>query len=431
MLHARPVEGAWRQRRWWVDGVLIAVLLGIPWIRIGGEPLVLLDVAARRFHFGPLVIFPQELYFLWLLIIGLALALFFFTALAGRLWCGWACPQTVFTDVFAAVGRRIQGWKGHAPPRQIARWRTIATYAVWLVLCAGIGFHLLGYFRSPYAMLGEIRSGELAATTLGGWTFLTLLSWLDFGFVRQTFCRYLCPYARFQSVLFDRETLVVAYDTDRGEPRRARGQQTAGDCVDCGLCVKVCPTNIDIRDGLQLDCIACTQCIDACDGVMDKLGREPSLIGYRSLAALEGARARLLRPRVVLYGSALGAVIVTFGLLLGSRSPFDMQVVRNRGELFATASDGRTSNAYTLFIQNRTLEERAFTVSLADADGFELVAGMNPVIVPPSDDLEARVFVLATPGDVAGAGERDLEFVLEAEGRRVVRTARFLGPRSS
>jgi cytochrome c oxidase accessory protein FixG len=436
VLDARPVEGRFRSARWWVTGVLIAILLGIPWVRIAGEPLVLIDIAARRFHFGPLVIFPQELYFLWLLIIGLAIALFFFTSLAGRLWCGWACPQTVFTDLFAWIARRIEGWQGHSRPSHVAVWRKLLLHATWLLLCAGIAFHLVGYFRSPYVMVSEIAAGTPTRTTLVLWTVVTLLAYVDFAIVRQTFCKYLCPYARFQGVMFDRDTLVIGYDTARGEPRGKRAG--AGDCVDCGLCVQVCPTGIDIRKGLQLECIACTQCIDACDGVMAKLGREPSLIGYRSLISLEeGTRARLLRPRVLVYGALLCIVIGAFATLLVSRKLIDMQVVHNRTELYHTAADGRTTNSYTLYIQNREGRERTFRVRVEAGesnDDFELVAGMNPVRVPASDDLEARVFVLASPDAAVGPEGRDLDFVIESvdDARaRVVRRARFLAPRSS
>ena len=430
MLNARPVEGRFRTLRANVNAVLVLILFAVPWIRIGGEPLVLLDIAARRFHVGGLVIFPQELYLLWLLVIGLAISLFFFTALAGRLWCGWACPQTVFTDVFAGIARRVEGWKGHARPKRVAPWRRVLLHAIWLACSAAIGFHLVGYFHSPYTMLGEIRAGELSATTIGFFTFATLVSYADFVYVRQTFCKFLCPYARFQSVMFDRDTLVIGYDARRGDPR---GKRAEGDCVDCGLCVQVCPSGIDIRDGLQLDCIACTQCIDACDGVMAKLGREPSLIGYRALATLEGLRpARVLRARVVVYGAILAVIGLAFGSLLVRREALSVEIIRNRAELVHMTADGRASNAYTLHIQNRSREPRRFRVAL-DADGapgFELVTGMNPVAVAASDEVETRVFVLAPRDADVGIEGREIRFEVSAEddaSAQVVRPARFLG----
>ncbi|MDX1650051.1 MAG: cytochrome c oxidase accessory protein CcoG [Myxococcota bacterium] len=438
MIQARPVQGAWRRLRWAADAVLIAILLGIPWVRIGGEPLVWLDVPGRKFHVFGLVIFPQELYFLWLILAGLALALFFFTALAGRLWCGWACPQTVFTDVFAAVARFVQGWKGTRPPRRLAPWRRAATHVIWLGLSAVVAFHLVGYFVPPPELLARLRAGELAGAAGGFLVVMTALTYLDFGLVRQTFCKYLCPYARFQGVLFDRDTLVVGYDVQRGEPRGKKGV-TRGDCVDCGLCVQVCPTGIDIRDGLQLECIACTQCIDACNGVMAKTGRPPDLIGYRSLAGLEGARrARLLRPRVALYGALMVAVGVAFVGLLSARNPMDLTVAHNREALFGRAADGRLGNAFTLRLENRERVDRAFRLRVEGTgregdgdDAFDLVAGMNPIQVAAISTVEARVFVMAPSDYEAEGGRAPLRFVAERVDdptRHVVRRTQFLVP---
>jgi cytochrome c oxidase accessory protein FixG len=413
--------------RWAANAALIAVLLGIPWIRIGGDPLVLLDIPARQFHVFGLVIFPQELFFLWLIIAGLALTLFFVTALLGRIWCGWACPQTVFTDVFAGVARWIEGWKGHQRPRHVAAWRKLAVHAVWIALCAVVAFHLVGYFRSPYVMLSEWRSGEFSRTSLAFLGVLTAATYFDFAWVRQIFCEYLCPYARFQGVLFDRDTLVIGYDQKRGEPRGKAGK-VDGDCVDCGLCVQVCPTGIDIRDGLQLSCIACTQCVDACDGVMASLGRKPGLVAYRSLVSLEGERAvKWLRPRVAIYGALLAAVAVGFVAMLGTRMPLDLYVAHNRSQLSSRAADGRVGNSFTLHIQNRDTRDRQYRIRLEESDAYELVAGVNPVAVPAASSLEARVFVLAS--EPIGVGGAPIHFVLEEvgnESRRVVRNTRFV-----
>jgi len=427
MFGARTVTGRFRRLRWAADAALIAVLFAIPWIRVAGEPLVLLDVPARRFHVLGLVIFPQELYFLWLIVAGLALALFFFTTLFGRVWCGWACPQTVFTDVFAALARRIEGWRGSARPARVAPWRRVAKHAVFALASFVIGFHVVGYFRSPYELVPALLEGRITGASVGFLAATSLLSYLDFVLVRQTFCKFLCPYARFQSVLFDRDTLVVGYDDRRGEPRGKRGR-AEGDCVDCGLCEAVCPTGIDIRKGLQLECIACTQCIDACDGVMARVGRAPNLIGYRSLVGLTGERAvRILRPRVALYGALLGAVAIAFGVLLERRLPMDLQVAHNREALASRSADGRLGNAFTLHIENRDRVPRAFALTVAEP-GFELVAGVNPIAVEATSAVETRVFVLAQEGAVSAAGA-PLTFVLERsgpEGGRVERSARFL-----
>jgi len=435
VLAARPVRGRFRRLRWIADAILIAILFAVPWVRIGGEPLILLDVPRRNFHVFGLVIFPQELFFLWLIVAGLALSLFFFTALAGRLWCGWACPQTVFTDVYAAVARRLQGWSRAGPPARVARWRRIATHVAWVGLSTVVGFHLVGYFRSPYEMLGAFASGDWTGASVGFWLAGTGLAYFDFGLVRQTFCKYLCPYARFQSVLLDRDSLVVGYDLGRGEPRGKRGTAGAGDCVDCGLCVAVCPTGIDIRKGLQLECIACTQCIDACNGVMARLGRAPDLIGYRSLASVEGRATRLLRPRVAVYGGLLLAVGGAFAGALAQRLPLDLEVERNRSALYQTAADGRIGNAYTLHLQNRDRRDHEYRIRLDAPPSFDLVAGVNPLALRATESAEARVFVLAQPGALAEPRDGTaIRFVVEELGadgtpkRSLARPSTFVSP---
>jgi cytochrome c oxidase accessory protein FixG len=428
---ARPVHGFFRRLRWAADGILIAILLLVPWIEIRGEPLVRFDVPARKFHVFGLVIFPQELYFLWLIVIGLALSLFFFTALAGRLWCGWACPQTVITDVYDAIARFIQGWSRGAPPTRVASWRKLATHAVWLLIAAVLGFHLVAYFASPEQLLAGAVAGTLTPTVTGFLLVSTALAYLDFAFVRQTFCKYLCPYARFQGVLFDSDTLVIGYDALRGEPRGKLGKAT-GDCVDCGLCVAVCPTGIDIRKGLQYECIACTHCIDACNGVMEQVGRPANLIGYRSLVGLERLRAvRIVRPRVVAYGALLALVAIGFAWGLAAREPLDLQVAHNASVLFGVTADGNPTNAFVLHIQNRDREAHAFRIRLEAPDHFELLAGQNPVEVAALASVEARVFVVAekSEDDDSAARPGALRFVLERAdqpAQSVSRAANFL-----
>jgi len=422
VLDARPVRGWFRRLRTQVEIVLIGVLFLLPWLEPGGEPLLRLDIPNRRFHVFGLVIFPDELLFLWLIVIGLALALFFFTALAGRLWCGWACPQTVFSDLFAGVARRIRGKHGGV-------LRNAASHAAWAALSLVIGFHLVAYFGSPRALAADLLHASASPTRLGFLAAASVLAYLDFGVVRQTFCKYLCPYARFQGVMFDAETLVVAYDPGRGEPRGKRGK-TTGDCVDCGLCVAVCPTGIDIRRGLQLECIACTQCIDACDGVMQKLGRAPKLIGYRSLVGLEhGRRARLARPRVLIYAGLLAAVSAGFAVALAGRSPFQLYVAHNAASLTATLADGRLGNAYTLRVENRDRAAHRLQLSLDAPAGFDLLAGVNPVELEPTSTRELRVFVAAPRGSPDGDGRAPIAFALsdvERPALRVQRSAMFL-----
>jgi len=435
VISARAVTGPFRTLRWWADAILIGTLFAVPWIRIAGEPLILLDIPARKFFVFGLVIFPQELYFLWLILAAMALTLFFFTALLGRVWCGWACPQTVFTDAFAGVARWIQGWTGPRPPSRIPGWRRLLTHVVWAGLSLVIGFHLVGYFISPYELLPALVSGTASKVSLGFLCVFALLSYLDFVVVKQTFCKFLCPYARFQGVLFDSDTLVVGYDRSRGEPRGKKGT-TEGDCVDCGLCVQVCPTEIDIRDGLQIDCITCTQCIDACNGVMARLQRPTNLIGYRSLVGLESTRkVRLVRPRVLVYGSLLAASLLGFVVALTARVPVDFTVAHNRDALYTTAADGRLGNSFTLHLENRSREQRSFQIRLAEGDvPFDLVAGINPVTVAATSEAHAMVFVMGPSGWSPPGGHWNLDFVIEPvdEPRsRIVRKTHFLAPGGS
>jgi cytochrome c oxidase accessory protein FixG len=457
VLDARPVRGFYRTLRSRADALLIAILFAVPWIRIGGEPLILFDIPQRQFHVFGRVLFPQELFLAWLILAGLALALFFFTALAGRLWCGWACPQTVFTDVFAWVARRIQGWTRSGPPKAIATWRKVATHAAWIALSAVIGLHLVGYFHPIGDMLRAAAHAEWTGPSMTFWIAGATLCYLDFAIVRQTFCKYLCPYARFQSVLLDRDSLVVGYDPTRGEPRGkaraagahrsavasaasgqggAAGAHQLGDCVDCGLCVAVCPTGIDIRKGLQLECIGCTQCIDACDGVMTRLGRPTGLIAYRSLASLDGRRTRFLRPRVVLYGVLLVAACIGFVLTAASRQTLSLEVERNRAMLYQQMPDGRVANAFTLHLQNRDRREHAFRIRLDAGDEYELVAGVNPVRIPATATVTASIFVIAKEADedAASSTSHPIRFVLEDldDARRaVVRDSTFVSPPSA
>jgi cytochrome c oxidase accessory protein FixG len=287
-----------------------------------------------------------------------------------------------------------------------------------------IGFHLVAFFVSPRELAASLAHASATPTQLGFLGAATALAYLDFAWVRQTFCKYLCPYARFQSVMFDRETLVVAYDGARGEPRGKRGK-TTGDCVDCGLCVAVCPTGIDIRQGLQLECIACTQCIDACDGVMAKLGRAPKLIGYR---ASSGRRARLLRPRVVVYGAALCAVALALAEQLAERVPFEVFASHNAASLYSTLADGRPANSYTLRVENRDRSAHRFELLLEAPAGFDLLAGVNPIALEPLASRELRVFV-AGPRGAAASQPQEIWFSVADEDRaslRVRRRATFL-----
>jgi cytochrome c oxidase accessory protein FixG len=340
-LHTADVKGKWTFGRRWAASLLIAVYVLLPWLRVNGSPALFFDVESRQFHVFGLTLVPQDLWVMFFGITGLGFMLFFVTSLLGRLWCGWACPYTVFLD---HVFRRIERWtEGDAVARRrldAAPW----TASKWLrrglkhslyLLCATLIAHVfLSYFVSIPRLYQHMQEGPLAhATAFGAVLFLTLILWFCFGWFREQFCAIMCPYGRLQSALTDDDTVVIGYDEKRGEPRGPKGK-TDGSCIDCRRCVNVCPTGIDIRDGLQLECIGCAACIDACDDVMTLVGRPRGLVRYDSLNGLQGRKRRILRPRLLAY-TILGLLGLTvFSITAWRRAkPFTADFSRMRGTM--------------------------------------------------------------------------------------------------
>jgi cytochrome c oxidase accessory protein FixG len=419
----RPVTGRFRAIRWVTEAVLVAVMFALPWTTVSGRQTILIDLPARKFYVLGLVIWPEELYFLWLLLALGAMTLFFFTALAGRLWCGYACPQTVFTDLFVEIGRFVQGKKARPAPG-----RRVLKHVIYAALGALIGFHVVAYFIPPRDLLARIPEGPFG-TPVGAWLLVSAIAWANWTFVRQTFCVTVCPYARLQGVMLDNDSLIIAYDPARGEPRGKRGT-TKGDCVDCGLCVAVCPTGIDIRDGLQMECIACAQCIDACDGVMARIHRPPGLIGYASQAARDARRpTRLLRPRVGVYAVALLALAITFVEGLAHRPLLSLRAIRNPTLMYQRMPDGSVANSYALHIENRDPKPQRFFVSAVGLRGVKLLIGVNPIRVDPGKLLETRVFVVSAPDGLApGSYPVTFRVKRETDGRHADEPATFMMP---
>jgi cytochrome c oxidase accessory protein FixG len=374
-VYPREVSGRFTRLRWAAVIALLGLFYGLPWVRWDGRQAVLFDLPARKFYIFGLTFFPQDFFLLtWLLIIA-ALSLFFFTALAGRLWCGYACPQTVWTEVFVWMERLTEGGRAQRIKLDKAGWgpvkllRKAAKQVLWVSFAAFTGFTFVGFFV-PIDRVGA----DLAAGAVGGWELFWILfygfaTYGNAGFLREQVCKYMCPYARFQSAMFDRNTLIISYDTARGEPRgsRSRGQDHRsaglGDCVDCTLCVQACPTGIDIRHGLQYECIACAACIDACDAVMDKLGTPRGLVRYSTQAEIDGAKPKILRPRMVVYGTGLAGLVLGFALFVGHRVPVDLDVLRDRNALYRELTDGRVENVYTVRIINKDQRAHDFRVT--------------------------------------------------------------------
>ncbi|MFZ5509218.1 MAG: cytochrome c oxidase accessory protein CcoG [Pseudomonadota bacterium] len=418
-IYPRAVTGIFATWRWILVWATQLVFYGLCWLEWNGRQAVLFDLVHRKFYIFGLVFWPQDVFYLAVLLIISALALFLFTAVAGRLWCGYACPQTVYTEIFMWVERVIEGdrmarMKLDAQPmgaRKLAL--KSAKHGAWVLIALWTGFTFVGYF-TPIKTLVQ----ETLAWNLGPWeTFWILFygfaTWGNAGFMREQVCKYMCPYARFQGVMFDPDTLIVTYDAERGEPRGSRSKKTdhraagLGDCVDCGICVQVCPTGIDIRNGLQYECIGCSACIDACDQVMDKMGYPRGLIRYSTENALakhwgkKDILRHVLRPRTLIYGAILSAIVIAFAWALATKVPLKVDVIRDRATLAREVEDGRIENVFRLQIMNTAEEPRRFSIGVVGLEGIE-IASDRTVDIPAATTQSVSVRVRAEPG----AGQR-------------------------
>ncbi|MDY0747360.1 cytochrome c oxidase accessory protein CcoG [Paucibacter sp. R3-3] len=449
-IYPRSVQGWFSRWRWIMVWLTQALFYGLPWLPWNGRQAVLFDLAARRFFIFDLVLYPQDFIYLTGLLVLSAYGLFFFTAVAGRLWCGYACPQTVYTEIFLWVEHRFEGERGArmkldaAPWNWNKLWRKTGKHATWLVIGLWTGFSFVGYFTPIRALWAE-------AFTLGfgpwEWfwvNFYGLATYGNAGFLREQVCKYMCPYARFQSAMFDRDTLIISYDTARGEPRgpRGRGADLAasglGSCVDCGLCVQACPVGIDIRQGLQYECIACTACIDACDHMMEKLRYPRGLIRYATENALaqQLGRARMaeriLRPRVLVYGLVLLAIAAAFTASLALRSPVRVDVVRDRSTLARIVGKGEVENIYRLQLMNATERPQRYAISIDGLAQARIVdtAGID---VAPAEARWVSLAVRMAPeaAAVAGPGAHAFRFRVGVEGQPmlVAEKSTFVIPR--
>jgi len=436
-LRPRPAKGRFWKRRFVVAWLLIGTFLAAPHLRVAGKPLILLDVAHRQFVLLGRTFLATDFALLMLLMVGIFVSIFLATALIGRAWCGWACPQTVYMEyVFRPLELLIEGPVSEQVRMDREGWeaKRWIKQGVYLVVAAFLAHTFLAYFvgwdallqwmqRSPFEHPGSFL--VMAGTTA--------LVFFDFAYFREQTCVLACPYGRFQSVLLDRDSLIVGYDARRGEPRGklARGKVSTasqGDCIDCGACVATCPTGIDIREGLQMECVGCTQCIDACDSIMERVGKPRGLIRYSSQAALTGEKKRLLRPRVVLYPVVL---LVAFGLLanrLAERETADVTILRGIGSPFAELPGGLVSNQIRVKIVNRTDRPHAYAVALPDVPEATLVAPELPLSVGPGDSRTTTVFV-TVPRTSFTAGEREISFhVTDGDQLDTLRRYVLLGP---
>jgi polyferredoxin len=490
-VYPREIDGLFQKLRHSAVYVLLGLYYVMPWLQVDGRQAVLFDLPARKFYILWLTFWPQDFIFLALLLIMAALSLFFFTAVAGRLWCGYACPQTVWTEVFMWMerwteGNRAQRMKLDAAPWSAGKFRRKASkYLLWILFALWTGLTFVGFFT-------PIREFSMAllAGTASGWAifwlvFYSVATWGNAGVLREQVCKYMCPYARFQSAMFDRNTLIISYDAKRGEPRGARkkGQlasalerprglisedlanqyvianaktkhtgdaaistglivdhgggalvdikvsdaEQLGDCIDCTICVQVCPTGIDIRNGLQYECIACGACIDACDEVMDKLGYPKGLVRYTTHNALVGHKVNLLRPRIIIY--ALLLILLLAGTIAGiaMRKPLLVDVMRDK-QLYRIMDDGSVENAYTLRLVNKTNQTREFTITLSDAGDIKMVQGPITIAAAPEQILTVPVTLKVPLGAVKGRQEFNFAVHVAGSDKSVIEDSSFFGP---
>jgi cytochrome c oxidase accessory protein FixG len=440
-VYSRAVDGRFDRLRRISVFVLLGIYYLLPWIPWDGRQAVLFDLPARKFYIFGLVLWPQDFIFLtWLLILA-GLSLFFFTALAGRLWCGYACPQTVWTETFLWIERLVEGDRAKQMKLAKAPWtrdkllKKATKQALWITFAAWTGLTFVGYFV-PIAQLVRDAFGFSMGTAPLFWTvFYGAATYVNAGYMREQVCKYMCPYARFQSAMFDRNTLVITYDAARGEARGARGRNVdpkskgLGDCVDCTMCVQVCPTGIDIRDGLQYECIACAACIDACDGVMDKVGYPRGLIRYTTQNALEGQPSKVMRPRTYVYATLLSVIFVGGLAALVMRNPLAMDVMRDRNALYRETDDGGVENVYNLRLMNKDQRDHVLTLAVEGIEGARLEGERHEWLVKSGEVYTAAVAVDVPAGAVRGG--HDVRFKLTAKDDpsvRVVEKARFIAP---
>jgi len=456
-IHPRSVDGFYARWRWAFVALTQLVYYGLPWLDWGERQAVLFDLDARRFYIFGLVLYPQDFVYLTALLMISAFALFLFTAVAGRLWCGFTCPQTVYTEIYMVVERWFEGDRNarlrlaKAPWSLDKLWRKAGKQAVWIAIGLWTGFTFVGYFTPIHSLAGAVL-----AFGLGPWeTFWVLFygfaTYGNAGYMREQVCKYMCPYARFQSAMFDRDTLIVSYDPARGEPRgnnAKRGKKgearaaALGDCIDCGLCVQVCPTGIDIREGLQYECINCAACVDVCNGVMDKMATPRGLIRFDTENGLEQRFSsaqrwrRVLRPRVVIYTAVLFVICTALLWNIASRHSFRVDVVRDRAALARLVEDGWVENVYRLQIMNATEAPQHYRIEAEGLPGLVLTRATTLDLAP----AEARwvAVALRMPPEAASQlkpGAHPMQWHISRSGdagggdERVVEKSTFVLPR--
>ena len=407
LIHTRSFTGLFRTLRVSGAGLLFLAFFGTVWLNWGGRQAVLWDLAESKFHIFGATFWPQDFIMLSALLIICAFGLFAVTVFAGRVWCGYTCPQSSFTWLFMWCEKVTEGERNQRIKLQAAPWslnklaRRSAKHTLWLGISVLTGLTFVGYFTPVRPLAVELLTWQMGGVSLFWVLFFTAATYLNAGWLREAVCMHMCPYARFQSVMFDKDTLTISYDAARGENRgpRKRDAKPAdvglGDCIDCQLCVQVCPTGIDIRDGLQMECIGCAACIDACDSIMDKMGYARGLVSYTSEHQLQGGSTQLLRPRLIGYSAVLLVMIAALVVALVGRPMVSLDVTKDRG-MFRENSQGLIENIYSLKVINKTQQRQDYRLELVDAEGFQL-QGKTEISLAPGEisDVPVSVALLA------------------------------------
>lgn len=441
-IRPRKIKGRFQTLRVIAVCALLGIFHLLPLINWGGRQAVLFDVAHRRFYIFGINIWPQDFILLTFTLLGLALILFFVTSLAGRMWCGYACPQTVYTEVFLAIERFFEGDRSKQLRLAKQPWNSPEKirkrglkYFFWFLfaLMTGIGF--VGYFTPIRQLIVDVFTFNARPAHLFWIFFYGGFMFLQAGIVREQFCKFICPYARFQGAMFDQNTLIIAYDENRGEPRRKlskaerANKDSLGFCIDCSLCVQVCPTGIDIRDGLQLECIACAACVDACDQVMDQIKAPRGLIRYTSDNSLKHGKTHFIRPKTIGYACVISIAFSIFVYMILNKSQVDLDIIRDRNVLARSLSGNRAENIYTIKIMNKTEKTRTYTLSLEGLEGAEIREDMD-ITVEPAKVYDNVIHVVAPKANLPKTSNK-IYFVVTAEDDPSVTTKKnniFLKP---
>ena len=435
-IYPRAVTGWFASWRWFFVWATQLAYYGTPWLTWNDRQAVLFDLTARKFYIFGIVFWPQDFIYLTVLLLICAFSLFLFTAVAGRLWCGYACPQTVYTEIFLWIERKIEGDR---PKRMKLDQSPLSTgklgkkglkHGLWIALSLWTGFTLVAYFVPARELFSQALSFGVAPWETFWIFFYGFATYGNAGWMREQVCKYMCPYARFQGAMFDRDTLNITYDYTRGEPRGHRSRNTGskssdykanglGDCVDCGICVQVCPTGIDIRHGEQYECIGCAACIDGCNQVMDKMNYPRGLIRYSTQNAIEqhtdwrAMVARVFRPRVLLYTGILWAIIIAAGITLWNRAPLRADVMRDRTTLAREVAGGQLENVYRVQIMNSQENVQRFTVGVRGINGLRVYGVQQPLEIGPA---ASKMFAISLRIDIDAApkGFSKIEFDITA-----------------